>query len=213
MTSLSKPIQQIFSLFEQEPCWKINPLAAELRYSVPSVRRFLVQAGYFSSFTHNGAWYTLASIPQFNHKGLWFYREIGFSKTGSLTAAIIRMVHRSHAGMTAEEIGDNLRCRCHSVLVNLWRRKKLQRQKSGRSYIYFAADPQTANRQCQAITRQKIAAEPLPAEVAVFILVEFIKHPAADFNQLARAILKKGVSVSPLQIEKLFARYGIKKKM
>jgi len=212
MMSPPKPIQHMLSLFEQQPCWKINPLATELRYAIPSVRRFLVQAGYFSSFTHNGAWYTLASIPQFNRKGLWFYEKIGFSKAGSLTGTIIGLIRLSHAGMTAEEIGDNLRCRCHSVLVNLWRQKKLQRQKIGRSYIYFATDPCTANRQRQAITLQKMIAEPLPAEVAVFILAEFINRPTADFNQLAQAISKRGVSVSPLQIEKLFAQHGIKKK-
>lgn len=212
MMSPPKPLQHMISLFEQQPCWKINPLATELRYAVPSVRRFLVQAAYFSSFTHNGAWYTLASIPQFNREGLWFYQEIGFSKAGNLTGTIIDLIRRSHAGMTAEEIGDNLCCRCHSVLVNLYRQEKIQRQKLGRSYIYFAADPHTANRQRRAITLQKMPADSLPAEIAVFILAEFIKRPTADFNQLAEVISKRGVAVNTLQIEKLFEQHGLKKR-
>jgi hypothetical protein len=179
---------------------------------VPTVRRFLVQAGYFSSFTHNGAWYTLASIPQFNRKGLWFFQEIGFSKTGNLTGTIIDLIRRSHAGMTAEELGDNLNCRCHSVLVNLYRQEKLLRQKLGRSYIYFAADPHTANRQSRAIILQKMPVDSLPAEIAVFILAEFIKRPTSDFNQIVEVISKRGVSVNTLQIEKLFEQHGLKKK-
>jgi hypothetical protein len=35
----------------------IQPLAAEMHYSIPSVRRFLAEAGYYSSFTHNGGCY------------------------------------------------------------------------------------------------------------------------------------------------------------
>lgn len=169
MTSPSPPIQHMLSLFEQQPCWKIDPLAAKLRYAVPSVRRFLAQAGYFSSVTHNGTWYTLKSIPRFNRNGLWFYQEIGFSKAGSLTGAIIDLIGRSHTGMSAEDVGDTLRCRCHSVLVNLCRKEKLQRQKLGRSYIYFAVDTKTATRQRRAAMLQKAPAEPLPAEIAVFI--------------------------------------------
>jgi hypothetical protein len=213
MTKHPNPIQQIFSLFEHQPCWQIIPLAAELHYAIPSVRRFLAQTRYFSSFTHNGTWYTLQSIPRFNRQGLWFYQEIGFSKAGALTQTIIHLIRRSHAGLTAEQIGNSLRCRCHSVLVNLCRQEKLQRQKIGRSHIYFAADPQTADRQRNAATLQEMPVESLPAEIAVLILAEFIKRPSADFHQLAEAMKKRSVVVSPLQIQKLFAQHGLKKKM
>jgi hypothetical protein len=85
----------MLALFEQRPCWKISPLAEELQYAVPSVRRFLAQTGYYSSFTHNGGWYTLRSIPRFNRRGLWFYQDIGFSKAGPLTATIVALIQQS----------------------------------------------------------------------------------------------------------------------
>ncbi|MCF8026513.1 MAG: hypothetical protein K9K82_13635 [Desulfobacteraceae bacterium] len=212
MSSPPKPIEDMLALFEQQPCWKISPLAEALQYAVPSVRRFLAQTGYYSSFTHNGVWYTLRSIPSFNRRGLWFYQDIGFSKAGPLTATIVGLIQQSQAGMTAEDLGDILRCRCHSVLVNLYRQGRLQRQKQGRSYIYFAGDPQTANSQRRAKTLQQEPAKQLPAEIAVYILAEYIKRPQADFPELAHAISAKGVSVSPAQIENLFAQHGIKKK-
>ena len=212
MSAPPKAIEGMLALFEQRPCWKISPLAEELQYAVPSVRRFLAQTGYYSSFTHNGGWYTLRSIPRFNRRGLWFYQDIGFSKAGPLTATIVALIQQSQAGMTAEDLADILRCRCHSVLVNLYRQARLQRQKQGRSYIYFAGDPQTANSQRRAKTLQQAPAKQLPAEIAVYILAEYIKHPEADFPELAQTISAKGVSVSPVQIENLFARHGIKKK-
>ena len=212
MASTPKPIQDILVLFEQQHCWKINPLADALLYAVPSVRRFLAQIGYYSSFTHNGVWYTLRSIPRFNRRGLWFYQDIGFSKAGPLTATIVALIQQSQAGLSAEELGDILRSRCHSVLVNLYRQGRLQRQKQGRSYIYFSGDPQKANSQRRAKTLREVPVKQLPAEIAVYILAEYIKQPDADFPELAQTISKKGVTVSPMQIEKLFSQHGIKKK-
>ena len=212
MASTPKPIQDILVLFEQQSCWKINPLADALLYAVPSVRRFLAQIGYYSSFTHNGVWYTLRSIPRFNRRGLWFCQDIGFSKAGPLTATIVALIQQSQAGLSAEELGDILRSRCHSVLVNLYRQGRLQRQKQGRSYIYFSGDPQKANSQRRAKTLREVPVKQLPAEIAVYILAEYIKQPDADFPELAQTISKKGVTVSPMQIEKLFSQHGIKKK-
>ncbi len=38
-----------------------------------SIFRRLQMIGYFSSFTHKGAYYTLSNIPQFDDRGLWFF--------------------------------------------------------------------------------------------------------------------------------------------
>ncbi|MEA3486835.1 MAG: hypothetical protein U9R20_04180 [Thermodesulfobacteriota bacterium] len=211
----SKTNRLLVSLFKIQSCWMIEPLSVELNYSIPSVRRFLSRVGYYSSFTHNGKWYTLRSIPKFISDGLWFYGDIGFSNVGSLTKTLIKLISRSQAGMTAEILGEKLRSgRCHSVLVQLSRRGKLQREKIGRSYVYFAADPHTAAVQRRSLTLMNLPPIPLPAEIAVFILVEFIHTPDSSFQQLAKAIAdKKSITVQPAQIERLFEEHGLKKTM
>jgi len=212
MPSGAKTIERLVSLFSEQPCWMIAPLAVELRYSIPSVRRFLTEVGYFNSFTHNGGWYTLRSTPQFGQDGLWFYRDIGFSHAGSLTNTLIELVMRSPVGMTAEELGEKLRCRCHSILVQLCRHGRVERQKLGRSHVYLAADSHTAATQRQA--RQSLPAAQVPAEIAVLILAEFIRNPDFSFEQLAIAIVRgKGFTVDVSQIERLFAQHGLKKTM
>jgi hypothetical protein len=206
----AKPSQRLSTLFLEQPCWMIEPLAAELRYSIPSVRRFLAEVGYYSSFTHNGGWYTLRSIPRFRHDGLWFYSDVGFSRAGSLTNTLVELTTRSAAGMTAEQLGAKLRCRCHSVLVQMWRQGRLQRQKSGRSHVYLAIDPHIAAVQRQSV--ESLSVMHLPAEIAVLILVEFIRNPESSFEQLATAISRdKSVTVEAAQIEKLFKQHGLKK--
>ena len=210
MPSDVKPSQRLSTLFLDQPCWMIDPLAAELRYSIPSVRRFLAEVGYYSSFTHNGGWYTLRSIPRFDHNGLWFYSDIGFSRAGSLTNTLVDLTIRSAAGMTAEQLGAKLRCRCHSVLVQMWRQGRLQREKIGRSHVYLAIDPHIAAVQRQSA--ESLSVIQLPAEIAVLILVEFIRNPDSSFEQLAKAISrKKSVTVKVTQIERLFDLHGLKK--
>jgi hypothetical protein len=207
------PQEKLVSLFFQQSCWMIKPLATAIGYSVPSTRRFLVEAGYYSSFTHNGKWYTLRTIPHFDRNGIWFFDLIGFSRAGSLTNTLIKLVTQSQGGMTAEQLGEKLRCRCHSVLVQLYRQEKLQRQKQGRSYLYLAVDPSTQAMQLQA-REGKIVSVPLPAEVAVLILAEFIRQPDLNFEQLAKAIVSQGhIRLNAVQVEKLFDLHGLKKTM
>ncbi len=210
MSSQTKPTRRLSTLFVEQPCWMIEPLAAELRYSIPSVRRFLAEVGYFSSFTHNGGWYTLRSIPRFNQDGLWFYSDIGFSRAGSLTNTLVDLTTRSTAGMTAEQLGAKLRCRCHSVLVQLSRQGKLQRQRIGRSHLYLAAEPHVATVQRQTI--ESLSATQFPAEIAVLIFAEFIRNPESSIEQLAAQISRnRGIAVDAAQIERLFDQHGLKK--
>jgi len=211
MPSSAKSTQRLITLFTKQPCWMIQPLANEMQYSIASVRRFLSETGYFSSFTHNGGWYTLRSIPRFGRDALWFYHDIGFSRAGSLTNTLIELTTRSPSGMSAEMLGEKLRCRCHTVLVHLWRQGRLHREKVGRCHLYFAVDPHTAASQRQALMQELPAVE-LPAEIAVMVLVEFIRSPQSSFEQLAQKIARrKNVTIEAAQIERFFAQHGLKK--
>jgi hypothetical protein len=212
MTTTLPPKQHLISLFTKTPCWMINPLAAKMQYSIPSVRRFLAGTGYYSSFTHNGGWYTLRSIPQFGRNGLWFYRDIGFSRAGTLTKTLVALISASPAGMSAEMLGETLRCRCHGVLVNLWRKGAIMREKVGRCQFYFAADPHKSATQRQVLAARHPRKKSFSAEMAVLILAEFIRNPDSSFEQLAEKISRiKNVTVNPQQIEVLFDQHGLKK--
>lgn len=116
--------------------------------------------------------------------------------------------------MTAEQLGVKLRCRCHSVLVHLYRQRKIHRQKLGRSYIYLAMDPSTQAIQLQTLEGKNVPKPKLPAEIAVFILVAFIRQPDISFEQLARVIARqRRIKIDPAQIEAFFTLHGLKKTM
>jgi hypothetical protein len=208
MVNVTSPTKLSF-LFEKQSCWMIEPLAAEMEYSVPSVRRFLAAVGYYSSFTHNGMWYTLRSIPRFDRDGLWFFSDIGFSRAGTMLNTLVELASKSPKGMTAKALGEKLHYHCHDMLLDLIRDGRLQRWKMGRSHIYVAADPNIAAIQRKAVALSDVQ---LPAEIAVLVLVELINNPESSFTQLAKTISQsKKVTVSAAQIETLFARLGVKK--
>jgi len=210
MSAKNNTTQILNSAFKNQKCWMIEPLAQQMNYSTPSVRRFLHKTGYYSSFTHNGRWYTLASIPRFGQDGLWFHDDVGFSRVGSLTQTLVRLIERSPGGMTADQLGKQLRTRCHAVLVQLCRNDRVQRQKHGRSYVYLAADPHKAS--VQRCTFQKPKAVLLSAEISVLVLVEFIQSPESDFRQLAKAVSRRTqLVVEAEHVQTLFERYGLKK--
>jgi uncharacterized protein YifE (UPF0438 family) len=212
MSSCLSPDQKLAPPFSEQPCWQIEPLATRLNYSIPSTRRFLSTVGYHRSFSHNGKWYTLQSIPKFGHDGLWFSDDIGFSRAGNLNNTLVRLVNRSPEGITAEALGEKLRCRCHSVLVQLCRQERLQRDKIGRSFVYFSQNMRTAGKQRQSAANRTMPSELLPAEIAVLILAEFIRSPNLSFDELALHIKHtRHVSIKAAQIEKLFAQHGLKK--
>ncbi len=81
-----------------------------------SVFRRLKTLGYLSSFTHAGRYYSLADVPQFDQWGLWFYRQVGFSRAGTLKSTIVELVNDSATGMTPKELRELLKlsARLHS---------------------------------------------------------------------------------------------------
>ena len=209
MTDSPTAIQRLTELFQQQPCWMIQPLGHQMGCAVVSVRRLLAQIGYHSSFTHNAGWYSLAGIPHFGRDGLWFYQDIGFSKAGSLTRTLVALIRASPAGLSAEQLGQTLHTRCHSVLVHLCRKGLIQRHRQGRFHVYLAAETAVAQRQLR-----QVVSTPLPAEIAVLVLAEFIRHPHRQPEALARAVsAKAGIAIQAEQVRKLFDQYSLKKTL
>jgi hypothetical protein len=132
--------------------------------------------------------------------------------TDQPSSDLIHVETGSPAGLSAQMLGEILRCRCHGVLVNLWRKGKIERQKIGRCQIYFAADPHKAASQRQVLAAKNLPEVQFSAEIAVLVLAAFIRSPDASFEQLAEKISRsKDVTVNVKQIEQLFDQHGLKK--
>lgn len=209
-----KAKERLKQLFEQKQCWTIDELCRSLGYAAISIRRFLKQLGYFSSFTHNSKWYTLGSVPTFNKDGLWFCDGIGFSKHGNLKQTIIYFINRSPQGLSAKQLAEKLSMPCHAVLNHLHKNGMIERFKSEKEFVYLSKDE---NKKTQQLAHLQLridkARKPqsLSAQAAVYVLAEFIKHPQASFAELSRAVAKKQLIATPEAIARLFEEHDIKK--
>ncbi|MBC8317047.1 MAG: hypothetical protein H8E41_04015 [Desulfobulbaceae bacterium] len=214
MKESKNPQDRLILLFDQKKCWTIEELTHSLDYSSISIRRFLKHTGYYSSFTHNSMWYTLHSIPSFNRRGLWFYREIGFSRHGNLKQTISNFVAISPQGLTARELFDILLIPCHPVLNQMYNKNQLARFNTRRGFVYLSIDDRKRQRQLHRLQSQLVTTsepETLTAQAAVYVLVEYIKRPEVSVTQLSEAVEKGGVKASPVAITRLFKEHDLKK--
>jgi hypothetical protein len=214
MKTQHPPKERLVSLFGQRKCWTISELCEKLNYAAISIKRFLKQIGYYSSFTHNSKWYTLDWIPDFNEDGLWFYEGIGFSRHGNLKRTILHFIEQSQRGLSARQLAEKLSSPVYAVLNHMHTTGMIDRLRSPKGFVYLSIDPDKKKRQIRRI-QSLVASKPkvLSAQAAVYVLAEFIKQPQASFAELSRAVAKKQVIATPEMIARLFEEHDLKKTL
>lgn len=184
-------------------------LMEQLQISLRTARRRLKGWAALASFNHNSRFYTLPELPQFDEQGLWFHRDIGFSRHGHLPQTIVALVHQSPGGLTAHQLGQHLRLDPRSFLWQFHQHPELQREKHQGHYVYFAADPTVATAQ-KALRSAAPAPVPLPSsQEAIAVLVQAIKHPERSPEQLAADLRAAYPHLSAQAIVGLFAHHGL----
>lgn len=208
-----KPIQDAAASFLRR--WRrskvitLSDLLDELKASLRTVRRRLRAWGALSSFNHNSRFYTLPELPQFDGHGLWFYRDIGFSRHGHLPQTIVALVGQSPGGLSAAQLGQHLRLDPRSFLWQFHQHPSLQREKCQGHYVYFASDPAVAARQ-KAVRSAALAPVPLPsAQETIAVLVQAMQHPERNPQELAAHLQAAYPHLSAQAIVALFAHHHL----
>jgi hypothetical protein len=201
-------------LFRTRPVARLNDLRQALkRQSRTTILHALRAVGYLTSYSHAGRYYTLERIPQFDPKGLWRYRQIGFSSQGTLRATLIQLVETSPAGQTHTELQDLLHLRVHDTLRLLVRARELKRKPFQDTYVYLSTKPRRASQQWAQ--RQQLAPVPAPGELhpsrIIAVLVDVLHHPNDDARAVSRRLRTWGHPVTPEQVEAVWAHYDLKK--
>lgn len=180
-----------------------------------SVFRDLEAIGYLTSYSHTGRYYTLEDIPQFDELGLWFYRDIGFSRAGTLKQTVAEQVEKTPEGRTHDELQSLLRVRVHNSLLDLVRQRRIGREKFGSVYLYVSVDPERAARQ----TAERHELRTIFAEVfrvasdeeVVEILVEALSAaptiPSAD--EVSRRLRARGFRLEPHHVEQVYEEHRL----
>jgi hypothetical protein len=201
-------------LFRTRPVARLDDLRQALkRQSRTTILHALRAVGYLTSYSHAGRYYTLERIPQFDSKGLWRYRQIGFSSQGTLRATLIHLVETSPAGQTHTELQDLLHLRVHDTLRLLMRARELKRKSFQDTYVYLSTKSRRASQQWTQ--RQQLAPVPVAGELhpsrIIAVLVDVLHHPNDDAHAVSRRLRTLGHPVTPEQVEAVWAHYDLKK--
>jgi len=181
----------------------------------------LKAAGYFTSYSHAGRYYTLRRVPKFDAHGLWFAGDVRFSKHRTLRATVVVLVRASKAGLTHEELREVVGLRVHDTLRSLVEAHALGREEVESLYVYLDVDPKRAAVQLEERRRNLSGAKQAVEEGApagfdstrvIEVLVAVIRAPKSDAHAVAVGLRAAGSTVSDAQVEAVFARYGLGKK-
>jgi predicted transcriptional regulator len=120
-----------------------------------TVFRKLNQLSARSSFSHRGRYHTLDDVAQFDDWGLWSFRDVHFSKYGTLLNTAQTLVENSEAGYFANELANLLQVSVKDALLELTRKGLLTRDRSWGPYLYCAADPKIQKHQLRLRRRSE----------------------------------------------------------
>lgn len=181
--------------------------------SAMTLWRLLRQAGYLTSYNYNARYYTLATIPRFDDHGLWSYRDICFSKWGTLPETMVAVIERSAGGMTARELAELLHVRnAKPLLTELALQQRLGRQALDRSFVYLSTDPDRQWQQFERRNEQALSRLlPEPQQI-IALLVEIIRHPQQTPRQWARHLARRDIRLETHEIAAVMEHYRLSAK-
>jgi hypothetical protein len=195
-------VQVVLAKLREVRIFQVCELALWLACSIPTARRRLRAWAAHTSVNCNGRYYTLPDVPRFDRNGLWRYQEALFSRHGNLKETVRALVGASPAGLTSAEIGAILGVDARAFLSHFRADAGLSQHRDGRRDVWLSGDAAVRGRQLEA---RRCSPE------AVRILVEVIRHPRDDVDQIAAHLRAGGEPVPVPRIRSLLEYHGLAK--
>ena len=209
--------EQIHQLLLKNTIMSLKQLRAELQDRPrSSLFRDLKKLDLISSYTHTGQYHALTRLAKFDEDGLWFFRDVGFSRYGTLKRSLVHVITHSPAGMTHREMKKLFRVEVQKPLTELVSINAVSRQLlPSRIHVYLSADETSVAQWERRLAIGDEALEvALPAEsIRIEILVEVIRAPERSLDEkvLGPLLRKRGVLVKDEAVRYVLAYYDIKK--
>jgi hypothetical protein len=144
--------ESLIALLRQRKIATMEDLKGALGTSADAtVFRKLAELEYRTSYSHRGRYYTLDEIARFDELGLWSFRQVWFSRFGTLVSTVEALVVASEAGYDAAELEDVLHVEAKQALLRLVRDDRLAREQVAGRFVYLS--PQSASRRAQLAAR------------------------------------------------------------
>ena len=204
----------VIKSFQKQRIVTVALLTTWLSCSIPTARRRLKEWHAYTSYNHNGRYYTLPGIAEFDAHGLWRYKDVFFSKHGNLKQTVVYLVTQSEHGLSSSELGELLGLQARSFLAHFRTHPALFREWQTGRWIWFAADSRIRKKQRKGRKARVVAAASrMPSDMeAVMILVDLINHPNSRLERIAHRLKQKGLIVDVAAIRRLLLHHDVLKK-
>ena len=177
--------------------------------------RYLKQVPYQRSYNHNGRYYTRKDSARYDRHGLFSCGDIHFSRDGSVSETLKRLVRESVSGLTARELQALLQVRVQVFLLDAVRHNAVTRKKIGGLYVYVHTDSTVRERQLQQRREEVEARESALAKdlltntVIIAVLLTLLHHPEAKAADVVRYLQGHSPPIPMVQVDAVFARYDL----
>jgi hypothetical protein len=212
--SKKETLEYLKGLFLKHHVLDMNQLYKAIKTtSHATVFRYLCELHHLTSYTHNGKYYTLPEIAQFDPSGFWYYGDIGFSSHGTLINTLAHVIAVSESGKTNSELEAHFRTRVQDALRTLLNTNKIARTKPSNRHLYVSSDPDISDRQIKK--RMKVGGRKrLPDWIVGEILVETIRSfpTQPQIDDIVKRLTKKGSLITKEQVEQVFEEHNLEKK-
>jgi hypothetical protein len=169
MNIVRYPTDRLASLLRDQKVATMPQLKSALGTAVTfTVLRKLSPLGYRSSYSHGGTYYTLDSIARYDALGLWSYRDIHFSRHGTLLNTAATLVTKAPAGYFTDELDAVVHVATKDALRHLVQRDRLYRRETAGRYLYCAHERQRRQEQWAARQAQQRPDDELQAAIVLF---------------------------------------------
>ena len=173
MRPICFPAGRLEAFFQRAKVATLPQLKAALGSDVDvTVFRKLSTLPYCTSYSHRGAYYTLDTIARFDERGLWSYRDIHFSRHGTLLDTAQSLVTNAPAGYFTDELEAVVHVAAKDALRHLAQRDRLYRREWQGRYLYCAA--QRGRRQEQLAARQAQQHPEQEAQAAIVLFYSLL---------------------------------------
>jgi len=150
-TKRGNRLGRLKAFLEQQRVATMDELKSVLETDVSmTVYRALKRASYRTSYSHNGRYYALSEMMQFDKDGLWSARSVWFSRYGTLLSTLQKLISDSERGCFADELESLLHVGVKESLLHLVHQGGISRERVGRSYLYCAKSESTRRQQLAA---------------------------------------------------------------
>jgi hypothetical protein len=141
MKNTQYPVDQLEKQFESQIVLDMIEMKTILGTDVDmTIYRNLKRLCYISSYSHAGKYYSLKRLARFDLHGLWHYKDIHFSSSGTLKNTVLSLLEQSEEGYLAKELQEILQVTSHNVLLALCRTNQIIREQTGKNFVYFHPD-------------------------------------------------------------------------